>query len=84
MGRQGHPDFGLLIVDADVDLVLGHSDAKQGDAGTYKHSSGSARSGPASHRGAPTAAATATRADYGGRSRAPVGGAQVKDSCECL
>jgi hypothetical protein len=35
-----HPDLGLLIVDADATLVLAHSDAKQGAAGTYKGSFG--------------------------------------------
>jgi hypothetical protein len=35
-----HPDLELLIVDADATLVLAHSDAKQGAAGTYKHSFG--------------------------------------------
>jgi hypothetical protein len=35
-----HPDVGLLIIDADATLVLAHSDAKQGAAGTYKHSFG--------------------------------------------
>jgi hypothetical protein len=35
-----HPDVGLLIVDADATLVLAHSDAKQGAAGTYKHTFG--------------------------------------------
>jgi hypothetical protein len=35
-----HPDPELLIVDADATLVLAHSDAKQGAAGTYKHSFG--------------------------------------------
>jgi hypothetical protein len=33
----GDPDVELLIVDADATLVLAHSDAKQGAAGTYKH-----------------------------------------------
>jgi hypothetical protein len=36
----GHPDVELLIVDADATLVLAHSDAKQGAAGTYKHTFG--------------------------------------------
>ena len=36
----GHPEVELLIVDADATLVLAHSDAKQGAAGTYKHSFG--------------------------------------------
>ena len=36
----GHPDVEVLIVDADATLVLAHSDAKQGAAGTYKHSFG--------------------------------------------
>jgi hypothetical protein len=35
-----HPDLELLVVDADATLVLAHSDAKQGAAGTYKHSFG--------------------------------------------
>jgi hypothetical protein len=35
-----HPDLERLIVDADATLVLAHSDAKQGAAGTYKHSFG--------------------------------------------
>jgi hypothetical protein len=35
-----HPEPELLIVDADATLVLAHSDAKQGAAGTYKHSFG--------------------------------------------
>jgi hypothetical protein len=35
-----HPDVALLVVDADATLVLAHSDAKQGAAGTYKHSFG--------------------------------------------
>jgi Transposase DDE domain group 1 len=36
----GDPDVDLLIVDADATLVLAHSDAKQGAAGTYKHTFG--------------------------------------------
>jgi hypothetical protein len=36
----GHPDVGVLVVDADATLVLSHSDAKQGAAGTYKHTFG--------------------------------------------
>jgi Transposase DDE domain group 1 len=36
----GDPEVELLIVDADATLVLAHSDAKQGAAGTYKHSFG--------------------------------------------
>jgi hypothetical protein len=36
----GDPDVELLVVDADATLVLAHSDAKQGAAGTYKHSFG--------------------------------------------
>jgi hypothetical protein len=36
----GDPDVELLIVDADATLVLAHSDAKQGAAGTYKGSFG--------------------------------------------
>jgi Transposase DDE domain group 1 len=35
-----HPDLELLVVDADATLVLAHSDAKQGAAGTYKGSFG--------------------------------------------
>jgi Transposase DDE domain group 1 len=35
-----HPEPELLIVDADATLVLAHSDAKEGAAGTYKHSFG--------------------------------------------
>ena len=35
-----HPDVELLIVDADATLVLAHSDAKQGAAGSYKHTFG--------------------------------------------
>jgi hypothetical protein len=38
-----HPDVELLIIDADATLVLAHSDAKQGAAGTYKGSFGSTR-----------------------------------------
>jgi Transposase DDE domain group 1 len=34
------PDLELLVVDADATLVLAHSDAKQGAAGTYKGSFG--------------------------------------------
>jgi hypothetical protein len=34
------PEPELLIVDADATLVLAHSDAKEGAAGTYKHSFG--------------------------------------------
>ena len=36
----GEPEVEVLIVDADATLVLAHSDAKQGAAGTYKHSFG--------------------------------------------
>ena len=36
----GDPDVELLIIDADATLVLAHSDAKEGAAGTYKHSFG--------------------------------------------
>jgi hypothetical protein len=36
----GHPDVEVLVVDADATLVLSHSDAKQGTAGTYKHTFG--------------------------------------------
>jgi Transposase DDE domain group 1 len=36
----GDPDVELLIIDADATLVLAHSDAKQGAAGTYKHTFG--------------------------------------------
>jgi hypothetical protein len=35
-----HPDVERLIVDADATLVLAHSDAKQGAAGSYKHTFG--------------------------------------------
>jgi hypothetical protein len=35
-----HPDLELLVIDADATLVLAHSDAKQGAAGTYKGSFG--------------------------------------------
>ena len=35
-----HPNVALLVVDADATLVLAHSDAKQGVAGTYKGSFG--------------------------------------------
>jgi len=41
-----HPDVELLIIDADATLVLAHSDAKQGAAGTYQHSFGSTRCWP--------------------------------------
>jgi hypothetical protein len=34
------PEVEVLVVDADATLVLAHSDAKQGAAGTYKHSFG--------------------------------------------
>jgi Transposase DDE domain group 1 len=36
----GDPDVELLVVDADATLVLSHSDAKEGAAGTYKGSFG--------------------------------------------
>jgi hypothetical protein len=36
----GDPDVELLIIDADATLVLAHTDAKEGTAGTYKHSFG--------------------------------------------
>jgi hypothetical protein len=36
----GDPDVELLIVDADATLVLAYSDAKEGAAGTYKHTFG--------------------------------------------
>ena len=36
----GDPDVELLIIDADATLVLAQTDAKQGAAGTYKHSFG--------------------------------------------
>jgi hypothetical protein len=36
----GHPDVELLVVDADATLVLAGSDAKEGAAGTYKHTFG--------------------------------------------
>ena len=35
-----HPHVEVLIVDADATLVLARSDAKQGAAGTYKHTFG--------------------------------------------
>ncbi len=35
-----HPDCELLVVDADATLVTAHTDAKQGAAGTYKHTFG--------------------------------------------
>jgi hypothetical protein len=35
-----HPDVGVLIADADATLVLAHSDAEQGAAGTFKHTFG--------------------------------------------
>jgi hypothetical protein len=36
----GDPQVELLVIDADATLVLAHSDAKQGAAGTYKHTFG--------------------------------------------
>ena len=36
----GDPDVELLIIDADATLVLAHTDAKEGAAGTYKHTFG--------------------------------------------
>jgi hypothetical protein len=36
----GDPAVELLIIDADATLVLAHSDAKEGAAGTYKHTFG--------------------------------------------
>jgi hypothetical protein len=36
----GEPTVELLVIDADATLVLSHSDAKQGAAGTYKGSFG--------------------------------------------
>jgi hypothetical protein len=36
----GDPDVELLVIDADATLVLAHTDAKEGAAGTYKHSFG--------------------------------------------
>src|SRR5215212_1098678 len=36
----GDPDVELLIIDADATLVLAHADAKEGAAGTYKHTFG--------------------------------------------
>jgi hypothetical protein len=36
----GNPDVELLVVDVDATLVLAASDAKQGAAGTYKHTFG--------------------------------------------
>jgi Transposase DDE domain group 1 len=35
-----HPELELLVIDADATLVLAHSDAKEGAAGTYKGSFG--------------------------------------------
>jgi hypothetical protein len=35
-----HNDVELLVIDADATLVTAHSDAKQGAAGTYKHTFG--------------------------------------------
>ena len=35
-----HPDLELLVIDVDATLVTAHSDAKQGAAGTYKHTFG--------------------------------------------
>ena len=34
------PDLELLVIDADATLVTAHSDAKEGAAGTYKHTFG--------------------------------------------
>ena len=36
----GAPDVELLVIDADATLVLAHTDAKEGAAGTYKHTFG--------------------------------------------
>jgi hypothetical protein len=36
----GHPDVEVLVVDADATLVLAHTDAKEGAAGTYEGSFG--------------------------------------------
>jgi Transposase DDE domain group 1 len=36
----GDPDVELLVIDADATLVLAQTDAKEGAAGTYKHSFG--------------------------------------------
>jgi Transposase DDE domain group 1 len=36
----GDPQVELLIIDADATLVLAHTDAKEGTAGTYKHTFG--------------------------------------------
>jgi len=36
----GDPDVELLIIDADATLVLAQTDAKEGAAGTYKHTFG--------------------------------------------
>jgi Transposase DDE domain group 1 len=36
----GDPQVELLIIDADATLVLAHTDAKEGAAGTYKHTFG--------------------------------------------
>jgi hypothetical protein len=35
-----HPDVELLVVDADATLVTAHTDAKQGAAGSFKHTFG--------------------------------------------
>jgi hypothetical protein len=44
----GDPDVELLVIDADATLVLAHSDAKEGAAGTYRGRSGSRRCWPTS------------------------------------
>jgi hypothetical protein len=36
----GDPEVELLVIDADATLVLAHSEAKEGAAGTYKHTFG--------------------------------------------
>ena len=36
----GDPEVELLVIDADATLVLAHADAKEGAAGTYKHTFG--------------------------------------------
>jgi hypothetical protein len=36
----GDPEVELLVIDADATLVLAHTDAKEGAAGTYKHTFG--------------------------------------------
>jgi hypothetical protein len=40
LAAGGDPDVELLIIDADATLVLAQTDAKEGAAGTYKHTFG--------------------------------------------